>query len=146
MAVATTGNLGRSGRCVDHLSTPDKLRFQNNNWIAERVGWVFLAGVVLAAILGLFGHGAFSNAGAATADGALTAAYPRFLRAESPVQLDVTAAPALAADGRLSIWLDAAYLARFEVVGIEPEPESTELGSERRTFHFETSAKAPVTV
>jgi hypothetical protein len=76
----------------------------------------------------------------------LTVAYPRFLRAESPVQLDVTAAPELAADGRLAIWLDSAYLARFELVTVAPEPERTELGSNRTTFFFATTATAPVTV
>lgn len=131
---------------MDHLSTPKNLKFHRNNWIAERAGWGFLGVTVLAALLGLFGHGAFSNAEGATADGSLKAAYPRFLRAASPVELDVTVAPALAADGRLAIWLDPRYLARFEIVQVEPEPEGTELGSDRTTFYFATSATVPVTV
>ena len=126
--------------CVDYLSTPDKLEFQRNNWRAERVGWAALAAVVLAALLGLFGDGVLSNDEAASADGMLTVAYRRFLRAESPAKLEVTAAQALADGGRLAIRLDAAWLARFEIVAIEPEPESTTLAADRTTFLFATTA------
>ena len=126
--------------CVDYLSTPDKLEFQRNNWRAERVGWAALAAVVLAALLGLFGDGVLSNDEAASADGMLTVAYRRFLRAESPAKLEVTAAQALADGGRLAIRLDAAWLARFEIVAIEPEPESTTLAPDRTTFLFATTA------
>jgi len=131
---------------VGSLSTPDRLRFQEDNWRAGRIGWAALAALVAAALLGLFGDGALSNAESASSDGSLTVGYRRLLRAESPAQLDVTAAPSLADGGRLAIRLDAAYLARFETVTIEPEPESTALGNDRTTFYFATTATRPVTV
>lgn len=131
---------------MEHLQSPENSRFHRRSWVIERAAWGVLAAIVTAAALGAFGKGPLSSAERAVADGTLTLAYQRFVRVESPTELRVVVDPALALDGRFALWLSADYLAGFRTDAIEPEPERTELGTDRTTFYFVTSAEAPTAV
>ena len=60
-----------------------------------------LALALMAAVLGLFGHGPLSETASASADGALTVRHQRFERYQAPSEYDIGALPALAAGGVL---------------------------------------------
>ena len=54
------------------------LSFQHREWRRERIGWVVIGLILLAGLLGLFGHHPFARATSQTAKGQLTVEYDRF--------------------------------------------------------------------
>ena len=63
---------------VGDLEISQDLTFQRRSWIVQRVGWVMLALLILAALGGLFGPGPLSRARAGPHDGPLWVEYQRF--------------------------------------------------------------------
>ena len=58
----------------------ESVRFQKAVWIAERVAWILLALVPLAALAGVFSHGPLSDRKATAPDSPFTVEYERFQR------------------------------------------------------------------
>lgn len=119
------------------------LDFLRKMWLAERIGWVLLTMILLAALLGAFGTGLFSAVETVAPNGAYTVSYDRFARIRSPVTLRVRPAHA---GRRVVVWISAAYLDRVSVNSILPEPESTTLGADRVLFSFAATAAPGVAI
>lgn len=129
------------------LEIDEDLGSQRRAWAFERAGWAFLLLVLVAAALGLFGNGLLGTARASTVDGSLWLEYPRFLRAGSPERLRLVVDAPRAEDGRLSVWLDAAYFEGVSLERVMPAPERMVAGSERLTLEFEwDGAAGPVAI
>jgi hypothetical protein len=113
----------------------------------QRVGWAVFALVVLAALLGLFGTGLFSKAGAGDPGGPLSVEYDRGLRYQAREQLRVRLGPGAVRDGKARVWLSDGYLDRVQIRRIDPSPETVELGPGGQTFVFAARALTePATV
>jgi len=95
---------------------------QQRVWRAERVGWIFIAAVVLAALLGLFGPGPLSHTDVSSSDGTLNVQYLRFVRmgGTTSMQVDVSGAAVQASELRLRV--DQQVIENFKVEQITPEP------------------------
>ena len=96
------------------IDVADDLRFTRSSWAYERVGWVLLAALLLAGLLGLLGPGPLSHA---TADGPVTVEYERFARLENEGELRVRLR-----DGARSLWVENRYLDGVRILGVRPEP------------------------
>ncbi|MEW6582872.1 MAG: hypothetical protein AB1416_08945, partial [Actinomycetota bacterium] len=80
------------------------LPFQRREWMAQRVAWVVMSLVAVAAVLGAFANGLLSRMTAGDGD-TLRGAYSRIVRAQASTSIRVTVAPALTAGGAARVWL-----------------------------------------
>jgi hypothetical protein len=126
------------GRIGD-LEIDQDLEFQRRTWMVQRVGWVVMALVALAALLGLLGPGPLSNATAGNQKMPLHVAYNRFVRYQTPTQLRVHLTPETGREGKARVWLSRDYLQGVQVQQVVPTPEGVEIGSDRLTYIFRLS-------
>lgn len=95
--------------------------FQRRDWSFERAGWVVIALVVLAAVLGLMGHGPLSGAEATTPDGAMRVEYARFERHGAPSSIILHIARRVASDTTVTFFLSREYLGGVRLERTVPE-------------------------
>lgn len=130
------------------LDLNQDLLFQRRSWRVQRVAWVVMAGIVVAALLGLFGSGPLSSATVSTPNGVIQVRYERFGRLDSPLVTNVRLAPGTGdADGRVRLWVSREYLSRVAGDGLSPVPESTLTAADRVVFVFRlTDPAQPVDI
>jgi hypothetical protein len=68
----------------------ENIRLQNTYWIVERIGWCFLALVVVLALLGVFSRGILSDAKARRNGLPLVVEYERFQRVTALTRFRIT--------------------------------------------------------
>ncbi|HEX7901094.1 MAG TPA: hypothetical protein VF950_25265 [Planctomycetota bacterium] len=100
---------------IREIEVGEDLRVTRTSWAAERVGWVLLAALLAAGLLGFLGPGLFSGA---RAEGPATVEYERFARLENEGELRVRLEP-----GARSLWIENRWLDRVKLRGVRPEPE-----------------------
>ncbi len=103
-------------------------------WVFERTGWVVMAAVAAAAAAGIFGGGWLSDVEVAAGE-TLAARYPRFARANAPLELAVEWTPQ---QGDATLWLSRAYLDQFAIEEVRPTPSATTIDRERIYYTFQT--------
>ncbi len=133
-------------KTIGSLQLHEDLAHERREWKLQRVGWALMALALLAAVLGLFGHGPLSETASASADGALTVRHQRFERYQAPSEYDIGALPALAAGGVLVLRVEPALLARIEIERFEPAPQQVRADGEALLFAFATVPGKPARV
>jgi hypothetical protein len=127
------------------ISRDEKL--ERNTWIFERIGWGFMAAVIVAALLGLFGTGLPGPTEIHAENGALSVELSRFIRARAPTSLEIRFdVPDGATEAE--IWMSAGYLMAFSSEMVRPEPEAVALAPDRWHYTFRlagTEGEATVT-
>lgn len=113
------------------LEVPEDYSFQKREWTVQRIGWIAMLVLVIAAALGLVGSGPISRTSASAAG--LEVHYLRFARLQAPEQLRVLIDNA---NGRVEVWLDAGFLSQKQIEKITPDPADVRTGSDRYTFVF----------
>ena len=108
--------------------------FQRREWIAQRIGWVLLAMVLLAGALGLFGNGPLSHRTIGNA--AATFEYQRFIRKDADARWELQLMGATPR-GQVEIAVDAEFARNYEIRSIQPRPVSTVLDGGRWVFRFD---------
>jgi len=81
---------------IGDLDINQDLAFQRRSWSLQRIGWGLIALVLIAALLGLFGHGPLSEATTDDPSLPIRLAYERFGRFGSPLVLRIRVEPAAA--------------------------------------------------
>jgi hypothetical protein len=117
----------------------EHLQFQRREWLVQRIGWAFIAGLLVLALAGLFGNGPLSHARAASKEGG-SIEYERYVRSGSLTKLVMTPA-AKAARGASKIEITAKYLQGFRVEQVTPEPSAVLMHGDR--FIYEFAATVP---
>ncbi|QRK08454.1 hypothetical protein JQX13_52565 [Archangium violaceum] len=115
------------------LELKDEIEFQQRVWRLERVVWVFIALLLIAALLGVFGNGPLSHT--VLLQGPLALEYERFERILAPSLLRLHLQPD-AAEGRVEVWFERKYLETFQVQRIVPLPEEERAEADRLVFVF----------
>ena len=111
------------------------MRHHRAAWRVERVGWVVMALVLAAALLGLFGDGPLSRAQAGSAR-TLSAEYDRLVRSSAPTQLRLLVHPSVATQGEVRLRIDRTLLEHMELDSILPEPARQVAGPHHAEFVF----------
>jgi hypothetical protein len=112
--------------------------FHRRAWRLRRAAFALLGGVVVAALLGVFGGGPLSRARAGDGQG-LDLAYERFARAEARTALELRfAAPAAgtASPGERELVLGRAWLDQMRDVEITPTPREVRAEAEAVRYRF----------
>ena len=121
---------------VGDLEITQDLAHERLEWRIERVGWIVMALVLLAALVGLLGSGPLSRATAGEEGSALWVEYNRFERHQAPAMLRVHLGPGAARDGKARLWLNREYVENIELHHIDPEPERVEVEHDRLIYTF----------
>ncbi len=90
-----------------------------------------MAAVATGAAAGLFGNGPLSARQASERD--LTVHYPRFSRAQAPLVLAVEWLPQ---QQDAELWIERAYLERFQIDEILPSPTAVSVDEDRVYYTF----------
>jgi hypothetical protein len=130
-----------------HLPAPsgqfqidEDLKFQRREWKIQRVGWVTMALVIIAALLGVFGAGPLSSA-TIEREG-LRLEHERFGRLQRDTELRFTIA---GTGGPVLLLIGSEYLDRVMIERITPEPGKVEAVSDGVVFQFVLQGPAAVT-
>lgn len=116
------------------LDIHDNERFAKRESFAERVGWLVMAVVVVAALLGLFANGPLSHR-TVESDG-VTVGYQRFARNQGHTTLEVEAQATAASQGNVEVWVSQRFLESYHLEEVRPDPESTTTRSGGLVFAF----------
>lgn len=109
-------------------------RHQRHEWRIELFGWAITASVLAAALGGILGAGPASRAEAE--NGALRVEYRRFIHYQGPERLTVHIGPAVAAGGRVRLWLDQRFVESMELQRVDPMPAAVEVQGNRHIWVF----------
>jgi hypothetical protein len=120
---------------VSDLQIREDPDFQRSSWIMERIGWIAVALILIAALLGLFGTGLFSKTKAGDRNGPLWLEYNRFGRFQSPSTLRVHIGRGKT-EKIARIWFDRNYMKGIQIEQITPEPEGVESVSDKLVYTF----------
>lgn len=116
------------------LQVDQDLRAERREWRTERIGWVAMLALVVAALAGLLGTGPLSHADAG--DDRLRVAYERTIRRQAPARLKVQL-PAGAAEGAEAwLWIDRAYADAVAIQKITPAPLAVEAAGDRLGYRL----------
>jgi hypothetical protein len=122
----------------------DDMRFQRRTWAVERVGWILMGVVIVAAAAGLFGVGPLSWATVRQLPDLAEIDYGRFQRQTAPATIRIKT-PRPRSDGVL-IEVDSAFLNAYKISSIWPQPvQSTALAHGVR-FRFDVAEGMPATI
>jgi hypothetical protein len=127
-------------RSSSGIQINEEPHFQERMWRIERLGWLAMAAILIAAAIGLFGHGVLSRAKIEVTDpaqsaGGMSVEYERFGRANSESHFFLSG-PAGTPNKSFSLWLSNDYFQDAELVRMTPEPATQELVSNGVRYHF----------
>lgn len=122
----------------------EDLKFQRHTWKTQRVGWLLMCSILVAALTGVFGFGGISNAVAGERESALWLEYQRYTRRMAPTELTAHCRPG--PDGKFELALSADYLEAVEIQRITPEPDTAEISNTETRFTFRGQPGAELTV
>src|SRR4051794_26373386 len=105
---------------VNGLQIDQALDFQRRFQRVQKFAWRVLALLPIAAVLGLFGNGLFSNVTAGGAAAGAKVSYERFGRLSVPSQLEVMV---LRARGPVVISVSRSFLDGYDLTEVRPEPD-----------------------
>lgn len=114
------------------LQIREDLQFERRQWRVQRAGWWVMCVLLLLALAGLFGNGPLSNTSAAA--GELRVEYQRFVHADAPTTLRLSAASLSGDTARISI--DRRYLEAMDFQRIDPHPVKAESAGDAVILHF----------
>jgi hypothetical protein len=128
------------------LEIEEDMAFQRRNWIAERIGWVVMALILVAAGLGVFAVGPLSWTTARDPAATLVVEYGRMQRQSAPATVKVNVAPqAVTAEG-ITIEIDEAFANAFRITEIRPQPAQSVAIANGMRFRFDAVPNAPATI
>ena len=117
------------------LEVREDVAFERRLWRVQRVGWVVITLVLVAALAGLFGNGPLSHASASA--GNLQVRYDRFVHADAPATLNIDVTNLASNVARLTI--DRSLLEPMDVQRMQPRPSRTRAAGNAVVFEFDVS-------
>jgi hypothetical protein len=118
------------------LEVDEDIRIERFFWVVERIGWGAMTVLLAAALLGFLGEGPLSRAAAGDTRGTFRVDYERFCRRGKPTEVTFRMGPAAPRDGNLAITVSSAYIDRFIVDVVTPDPHAVKGGESAITYLF----------
>jgi hypothetical protein len=103
-------------------------------WRIQRAGWLAIAAVVVAGLLGLLGPGPMSSRSTTDAEGKLRLEYKRFLRFQAPSDLRVDIKPT--GENKAELWINSDFIENVQVKTIVPPPQRAEFSNGGINYTF----------
>jgi hypothetical protein len=136
--------MAKSKNSVENVSTDlqidEQIDMQENGWIFQAIGLVFIFIFIGAAAMGVFGNGFVSKK--KQNNNSIEVEHERYYRFEAQMPLKITAQTV---DGNLIVSVPNSYLENFEIESILPEPTANRFDGEKVFYEFEGSGGMKVT-
>lgn len=116
--------------------------YHRREWAIQRVGWVAIALVLLAALAGFFGKGPLSRA-SVHAD-SYSVEYERFARYGARTTLTLNTSPSKSASDELSVRISHTLIDAHLIETITPEPKRMRDSGEDVAFVFDAGSAASI--
>lgn len=132
---------GQGGERTDELkiNEPHDIAYLRREWTLQRIGWVVMTAIVVAALIGLLGTPGFASTTHLTAaDGSFSLEYGRIERHHAPTDLTIEVTPEAITNGDVRVWISRDYIDTVAIDSIFPEPESVEVEPDRIIYIFST--------
>jgi hypothetical protein len=120
------------------LQIEEHLPSQRRGWVLERVAWIVVAIVLVAAVLGLFGNGLLTPTAVGTSGGTLIVSYERFGRYGADSVLRVEVSNEAFVDDRFTLSISTSYLDSMKIDDIAPQPIESRFSDRAAIFTFAT--------
>jgi hypothetical protein len=118
------------------LDAPRNLRHQSAEWFAERVGWMFIAGAILANAFGLLGPGLLSAREESSPDGTITVEYDALERYEAPAVMRLHFEGPSGSAGVIRVAISRGFIDRATPEHIAPAPLETQMQGDLLVYTF----------
>ena len=128
-------------RDLSYLNLETNDAFQRAEWRMQRIGWASGVVILVGALLGLIGPGAFSATEVVAHDTSLRVKYDRFAHYHNSTTFDLTVTTRDSGD-HFALKLDADLLAAIELTSVEPEPVESMLTGDGTIFTFRKDSAA----
>ena len=102
----------------------------------QRVGWIVMAILLLAAPLGLTGSGVLARATVGDASAVIQLGYSRLARLAAPSTLDVRIGREAVSGEQVDLWIEQDYLQGVQIQKIVPEPEEVRSAGDQLIYVF----------
>lgn len=112
------------------------IEFQRRTWRAERIAWLLMALIIVAALLGAFGNGPLSRTAVSSGDGRVSAAYDFIQRRSSGSLIELDISSAVPSSGVLAVLANRVLLNDFRIEEIQPQPASAAFVPEGILWRF----------
>jgi hypothetical protein len=129
---------------VGSLELDQDLPFQRRFVAVQRAGWVLVALVLVAGLLGVFGTGPLAHATATAPSKAFSVDYDRFLRTAQITQLHISIEAS--GDRTTRIALSHDYLNAVNLGGVSPQPDSQTSRGNRTFLTYDGGAPSEVDI
>src|SRR5688572_27824714 len=110
-------------RKVGDIQIEEDLAFTHKEWRAQRFGWVIMAVLLAAGIVGAFGRGPISRTTSGDPQ-SFAVEYARILRHAADDDINVDIGPGIAADSQVQLAVSREFVESNEIRNIAPQPES----------------------
>jgi hypothetical protein len=124
---------------VGGLEIEHDMRFVQRTWRVQRIGRLVWLLLIIATLLGAFGHGWLASDRAVTADGKLSIEYERIAHVQAPCRMQVNVSPEASTDGEFRLWIGRKCLDNGTLRMISPEPIHMTSSGERIIYAFRSS-------
>jgi hypothetical protein len=112
----------------------------------EQVVWVVLIAMLTAVCLGYFGRGPRAKRTAVAADGSLSVAYDRVMRAHSQSEVELILESNATVAPQTAVRLGGAWMTAVPVQQMMPPASSTTASRDSATFQFEAELGKPARI
>ncbi len=123
------------------LDLKEEIDLQEKGWKVQRIGWVIIALIVIAAALGFFGLGPVSKQKQQFGNNSIE--FERYMRYEAEVEIKLNVTPN---NGLAVLTVPQQYLESFEISKVMPQPEKQEIVNDNYQFTFLTQSPSIVRV
>lgn len=126
-------------RIKPSLQLKDDIDLHLRGWIIQRIGWVLLLLLLIAASLGVFGTGWLSSDHVAGKNG--TVSFERISRFEAPMKLVVQVEKS---DGDIEVRIPRSYISSMEIDKIVPEPVTQKTADGSVVYTFDADPESTI--
>jgi hypothetical protein len=122
----------------------EDMQFQRRTWLAERIGWIVMAALLVAGLAGVFFHGPLSRTIARTTDESIAIEYERFAHKTALTHFIIRTSPPL--PDQVLVRLGRSFANMHDIDSIEPRPIRGSGGSYGLEFVFARSSAGDLVV
>ena len=131
-----------SPRNKSGLELDEDIQQQEKVWVIEKISRAVMALIILAALLGLLGHGPLSSKTLVDSASGLVVQYERFEHRNATTVFRIHLTPSEQTDDQTRLSIGQEFLGHVEVSAIEPEPLEVELWPDHVTYIFNRPDRA----
>ncbi len=143
---------------IEDLDAPERISHQRWEWSIERLGWIVMAGVIVAGLAGGLGRGPLTWRDVANDDGSSRARYYAVERAAAPTRLDLWWDASQIRGPKIDVAISRGFTDGTTIESIVPEPlevatregqiiytfaAADSSNGETITFHYQHKAFGP---